>query len=249
MNHPAVDASRFRWRRFLMTLESRMSAPLRVLYLHGFASSPDSAKVVALRRLLEPDAVELIVPDLNIPSFERLSFEAMAAAMTGLAARVRPRALVGSSLGALLALEVARRGVAVPLVLIAPALGVADRWMARIPDGDPILVPHHRSGLEEPIHRRFFEEMAAVRCDDEPPAAPVVVIMGTDDESVPYERVESRWRAWLDSGRLAPGSHLVDVAGGDHGLLDHVETIAREIRSSVQDGWSMSRSATPRRHV
>ena len=99
----------------------------------------------------------------------------MSAAMADLASGLRPRALVGSSLGALLALEVGRRGAVAPQVLIAPALGVADRWMGLIPDGDPILVPHYRSGLKEPIHRRFFEEIAAIRCDEEPPPVPVTI--------------------------------------------------------------------------
>jgi pimeloyl-ACP methyl ester carboxylesterase len=206
-----------------------------VLYFHGFASSPGSAKVVELRRLLEPDAIDLIAPDLNIPSFERLSFAAMAAAMADLASSLRPRALVGSSLGALLALEVGRRGVVAPQVLIAPALGVADRWMGLIPDGDPILVPHYRSGVKEPIHRRFFEEIAAIRSDEEPPPVPVTIIMGTDDESVPFDRVAGRWRAWSESGRLVEGSRLITVKGGDHSLLDHVGTIADAIRTAVRE--------------
>jgi pimeloyl-ACP methyl ester carboxylesterase len=210
-----------------------MAGPTDVLYFHGFASSPRSAKVVALRRLLEPDGIELNVPDLNIPSFERLSFAAMAEAMADLAATEEPRALVGSSLGALLALEVARRGVVVPQVLIAPALGVADRWLALIPAGDPILVPHYGSGVREPIHRRFFEEMAAIRSDEEPPRSRVTVIIGSEDESVPFERVAATWRSWLESGRLVQGSRLIRIDGGDHGLVDHVETIAEEIRAAV----------------
>jgi hypothetical protein len=211
-------------------------ARTEVLYFHGFASSPNSAKVVALRRVLEPYRIELIVPDLNIPSFEHLSFASMAEAMTDLAMTLRPSALVGSSLGALLAVEVGHRGVKAPEVLIAPALGVADRWMALIPEGDPILVPHYRSGMSEPIHRRFFEEMAANRSDEEPPPAAVAVIMGSNDESVPFERVEKRWESWVRSGRLADGSRFVRIAGGDHSLVDSVAIIAASIRAAIQSG-------------
>jgi pimeloyl-ACP methyl ester carboxylesterase len=211
-----------------------MPARTDVLYFHGFASSPDSAKVIILRRMLAPDRIELIVPDLNIPSFEQLSFGAMADAMTDLATALRPSVLVGSSLGALLALEIEHRGVVAPLVLIAPAFGLADRWMARIPEGDPILVPHYRSGVLEPIHRRFFEEMAANRTDEEPPPAPVTIVMGSLDESVPFERVDMRWRSWVRSGRLAPGSRLIAVEGGDHSLVDSVEIIANQIRAAAR---------------
>ncbi|HEX9148458.1 MAG TPA: hypothetical protein VF958_04770, partial [Thermoanaerobaculia bacterium] len=59
--------------------------------------------------------------------------------------------------------------------------------------------------------------------------APVVVVMGTDDESVPFEHVREHWRGWEGSGRLLPGSRFVEVAGGDHGLVEHVPAIAAEI--------------------
>ena len=45
-----------------------------VLYLHGFASSPASAKIGLLRARVEPEIV-LYTPDLNVPSFERLDFD------------------------------------------------------------------------------------------------------------------------------------------------------------------------------
>ncbi|MGZ5475805.1 MAG: YqiA/YcfP family alpha/beta fold hydrolase, partial [Thermoanaerobaculia bacterium] len=44
---------------------------MRVLYFHGFASSPRSAKLVALQKVLASD-VELSAPDMNAPSFEKL---------------------------------------------------------------------------------------------------------------------------------------------------------------------------------
>ncbi|HEX3581368.1 MAG TPA: YqiA/YcfP family alpha/beta fold hydrolase, partial [Thermoanaerobaculia bacterium] len=48
-----------------------------VLYLHGFASSPASAKITTLRPLLEPHGIELDTPDLNVPSFAELDWNAM----------------------------------------------------------------------------------------------------------------------------------------------------------------------------
>src|SRR5258708_36717032 len=109
-----------------MTDDDNEGSPMtrHVLYLHGFASSPASAKITTLRPLLEPDGIVLDTPDLNVPSFAKLDWEAM----IGRAlehARANPlQALAGSSLGALVALEVARRGVDAPLVLIAPAIGI-----------------------------------------------------------------------------------------------------------------------------
>lgn len=200
-----------------------------VLYFHGFASSPASAKITALRPLLEPDGVVLDTPDLNVPSFERLDFDRIVDSAVDRARENPPRVLVGSSLGALVALAVAKRGVHVPLVLIAPALGVAKRWKSRIPDGDPVMVFNHARAADAPIHRAFFEQMATLDVDDDPPPTPVTAIMGRNDETVPFWVVEETWQRWEASGRLPEGSRLVVVEEGDHGLVDQAELIREAI--------------------
>ncbi|HEX7152132.1 MAG TPA: YqiA/YcfP family alpha/beta fold hydrolase [Thermoanaerobaculia bacterium] len=207
-----------------------MAAP--VLYFHGFASSPESAKIVALRPLLAPD-VELHTPDLNLPEFERLDFEAIVAHVLAEGRRVRPRAIVGSSLGAIVALEAVRRGLVAPLVLIAPAIGIGHRWLTKLPEGDPIRVFNHARGADAWIHRAFFEQLATLDCDAEPPPARVTVLMGRQDETVPFTLVEEAWARWEASGKLVAGSRFHEVAEGDHGLVAHAAVIAAEIRASV----------------
>lgn len=205
-----------------------------VLYFHGFASSPGSAKIAALRPLLEPDGITLNAPDLNVPSFERLNFEAMVSLGLEEARRVPPSAIAGSSLGALVALEVARRGAAVPLVLIAPALGVADRWRTELPEGDPVTVFNFARNADTPIHRAFFERMAEARLDEDPPPSRVTVLMGRLDETVPFDRVLGVWSEWEASGKLAAGSRFVTLERGDHGLVAESEPIAGAIREAVR---------------
>jgi predicted esterase YcpF (UPF0227 family) len=200
-----------------------------VLYCHGFASSPASAKITALRPLLEPHGIDLNTPDLNVPSFEHLDFEAVVEHALDCARQAPPQALVGSSLGALIALSVSKRGVAAPLVLIAPALGVARRWREKIPDGDPVTVFNFARNANAEIHRHFFEQMASLHVDDTPPPSPVTAIMGRNDETVPFPMVEERWREWEASSTLAAGSRLVVIDDGDHGLVDHTDSIARAI--------------------
>jgi predicted esterase YcpF (UPF0227 family) len=205
---------------------------IAVLYFHGFASSPASAKITALRPLLG-DAIELITPDLNVPSFEQLDYDAMIALALDAARRTPPRAIVGSSLGAIVALEVASRGVDAPLVLIAPALGVADRWKERLPAGDPIVVFNHARARNVPIHRRFFEQIAQVRVDADPPRCRVTVLMGRKDETVPFDCVERVWKSWSDSGRLPAGSRFLELEEGDHSLVNHTSLIADAIREAA----------------
>lgn len=207
---------------------------MNVLYFHGFASSPRSQKLLALRDLLG-SGVHVNSPDVNAPSFERLDFEAMMKVALAEARRVAPDVIAGSSLGGLIALELVRRGVVAPLVLIAPAVGVGERWGTRLPPGDPIEVFNHARNGNVPIHRAFFEKMAAIRPESEPPRSPVSVIMGRSDESVPFDWVRGVWEAWTKSGKLVAGSKFIEIAGGDHGLVQHVGVIAREISSAASN--------------
>lgn len=202
----------------------------RVLYLHGFASAPRGRKVEALSRIFEPEGIRIDAPDLNLPSFERLDFEAMVEAAVRSARQSPADVVAGSSLGALVALEASRRGVAAPLVLIAPALGFGRRWIEKLPDGDPVLFFHHAENRELPIHREFFERMARRPPESEPPAGRVVALMGRRDESVPYEAAERVWTGWQETGRLRPGSRWIEIPNGDHGLTDFVGEIAEQIR-------------------
>jgi len=201
----------------------------KLLYFHGFASSPASAKIAAIRRMLEPD-IELIAPDLNVPSFEQLDWNAIVHVAQTLLSVHAPDLIAGSSMGALVALTIATPDI--PLLLIAPALGIADRWRTLLPEGDPIRVFNHARKTEVPIHRKFFEQMFHVRVDSEAPPSRVTVIMGRNDESVPFELVEQTWRSW--EPHLVPGSKFIEIPEGDHGLTEHAELIAREIRAMIR---------------
>lgn len=203
-----------------------------VLYFHGFASSPGSAKIAALRPLLAPHGIELNAPDLNVPSFERLDFDAAVEHALATARATPPRAMVGSSLGAVMALAAAQRGLVVPLVLIAPALGVAQRWQTKIPDGDPIMTFNYARNADAPIHRAFFEQMARLDVDDEPPPSRVTVLMGRNDQTVPFDVVAETWRKWESSGRLAAGSRFIAL-DGDHSLVSHAQIIREAIEEAA----------------
>jgi pimeloyl-ACP methyl ester carboxylesterase len=137
--------------------------------------------------------------------------------------------IAGSSLGAMLALELVARGVDAPLVLIAPALGFGARWSAKLPPGDPLTFFHYGSTRHRTIHRAFFEEMARVEADRDAPRTPVTVLMGRRDELVPFATVAAVWQRWKASGRLADGSEFDAIDGGDHGLVAFVPLIADAI--------------------
>jgi predicted esterase YcpF (UPF0227 family) len=213
-----------------------------VLYFHGFASSPASAKITALVPLLAPYGIALDTPDLNVPSFEELDFDAIVEHAWNRARTNPPHAVVGSSLGSLVALAIAHRGVHVPLVLIAPALGVARRWESRIPDTDPVTVFNFARNADATIHRKFFEQMSSLYVDEEPPPARVTAIMGRKDETVPFDIVLETWQKWESSGRLVEGSRFIELEEGDHGLVSHADVIT----SAIVDAVSRSDSRAAR---
>jgi uncharacterized protein len=73
---------------------------MQVLYLHGFASSPQSSKATFLARKFTERGVRMIVPDLNQPDFSTLTVTRMLQQVQhALASGDGPFAVVGSSLG------------------------------------------------------------------------------------------------------------------------------------------------------
>lgn len=206
-----------------------------LLYLHGLASSPKGRKRAMLEKRFGADGFVVAAPDLNVPSFPELSFDEMYAEAFVAYSESRPRLVVGSSLGALVALSLAESlGTdGPPLVLIAPALGFGARWASKLPGAGSFEMFHHGEGRNLPIHRRFFEEMAHVTVDASPPPVPVSVVMGTLDESVPFEQVAARWTEWEASGRLVPGSRFHAVEGGDHSLLAHGGVLEAAVRERL----------------
>ena len=207
-----------------------------VLYLHGFASSPAGRKIALLRDALASNEFRVVAPDLNRPSFEKLDFREIVAAAVRAAEAEPPAVVVGSSLGAMVALDASRKGVRAALVLIAPALGFGKRWTEKLAAGDPLPFFHHGQNREIGIHRRFFEEMAKVRADRDAPLGRVTILMGAKDESVPFDGVYETWRRWEASGALKPGSRFIAIPDGDHGLVEYVDQVAAEVRRAAATG-------------
>jgi pimeloyl-ACP methyl ester carboxylesterase len=207
---------------------------MRVLYLHGFASGPRSTKAVRLVDALAPAGISLEVPDLNLPDFEHLRIGRMVDHVVDLV-KGEPAVIVGSSLGALVALHAAAREASVKaLVLVAPALSPDARWKAWI--GADGIEKWRREGKrnfynfvtsnERPIDFGFFEDVIRFA---KPPAlrVPASVIHGKRDEAVPFAVSEELARAYPSLVKL----QLVD---DDHSLLGHVDLIAQEVVAAAQ---------------
>ncbi len=167
-------------------------------YLHGFASGPLAFKGRRLKREFEARGMPFALPDLNVPSFAKLSARAMLETLDALDAREGDDegwAFVASSLGGWVAARWAELHPdrVARLILLCPAFDLCARWTALASPGEMerwrsegSLVTADGAGTKTPLHYRFYEEL----CEE--PAYPSVscetqIIHGTRDERVPIE--------------------------------------------------------------
>jgi pimeloyl-ACP methyl ester carboxylesterase len=234
-------------------MQARMphQAVAHVLYLHGFASSAKSSKAAFFAERLAPYGIRLITPDFNEPDFENLTATRMigqvrdaladigrlddrAASRTARAAACatdRPVALIGSSLGAFVAVHAAaqQEGWNLPvrvdrLVLLAPALDFSGNrlrlgsdGMARWKATDRLDVFHY--GFARTMTVRYALNEDAERYDSFSLRLdlPTLVFQGTRDELVDPAMVQ-RWAERRKNVTL----RLLD---DDHQLLSSLDRI------------------------
>jgi uncharacterized protein len=205
----------------------------RFLYLHGFASGPDSSKGLAFEKRLAGRSVPLQRLNLRLPSLQHLLFSEMAAAVRKSLGGPDDRGVViGSSLGGLLAAHAAARDPRVQAaVLLAPAVRLAGLFRKRL--GPATTLGWEQSGWLEiddyvsktktRLHWLFMQELEDLEARGELwPAVkvPALVVLGKADDTVPAELV----RAWV---REQPNARLIEVEDG-HDLKPSLSLILDE---------------------
>jgi pimeloyl-ACP methyl ester carboxylesterase len=165
-----------------------------IVYLHGFASSPQSSKAQFFRRKFAERGVTIRIPRLDEANFEGLTITRQLGVIERAAAGERV-GLIGSSLGGYLAaLYAARHSEVEWLVLMAPAFQFPRRWRERFSQDE--LAEWKRRGSrtffhygykeDRPLGYHFVED--AVQYEDEPGfRQPALVLHGTEDPVVPAE--------------------------------------------------------------
>lgn len=200
------------------------------LYLHGFASGARSTKGVALAAAFARRGVELRTPDLNVPTFETMTYSSMLDEIDRIdrEAGVERWNLLGSSLGGYLAARWAQRRPdrVDRLVLLCPAFDLSSRWPAVL--GEAAFAAWRRRGwhaIEDgaATTRRLawsFIEDAARHPPWPEPVRPTLVVHGSRDDVVAPE-ISARWAR----GRPQVRRIVVD---DDHRLLASIERIEAE---------------------
>ncbi len=209
---------------------------MRVLYLHGFASSAKSSKASFFASKFGTEGIALETPDLNAPDFCTLTVTRMLAQVSELiGGSNEPVILIGSSLGGYVAVQAALQHPArvTHLVLLAPAidfsrnrlreLGVElDHWKA----SNRVDVFHYGYGRSMPVHYELYDDARRYDAHSAQLTQRVQVFQGRRDDAVDAKSVE-RWCSARPNVEL----HLLD---DDHQLLGSLEFIWAEMRRSLR---------------
>jgi uncharacterized protein len=169
----------------------------RILYLHGFASSPASKKARFFAQYLRDAGASVEIPDLAQGDFQHLTLTAQLQVIErALAAKPgEPVSLIGSSMGGYLAaLYAAQHPEVARCVLFAPAFCFARRWAERLGptavdawrETGALEVFHYGENRTVPLAYDLLED--ARRYPDYPDfRQPALLFHGRHDDVVPPE--------------------------------------------------------------
>ncbi len=211
-----------------------------LVYLHGFASSPRSSKARFFAERAAEAGFEFSCPDLNLPEFRSLTVTRMLDQVDAVVDRAGdgPVALVGSSLGAFVALHAAvrrhardgRHGPTIDrLILLAPALDLVPSLEEEFGDAkirqwqqtDRFAVFHYADNAMRDLAWSFMDDARRYDAFSISLPTPTLVYQGSRDEVVAPAVVE-RWaaeRKWV---------HLQLVDDG-HQLLGHLDQMWADV--------------------
>ncbi|MBS1993925.1 MAG: alpha/beta fold hydrolase [Cyanobacteria bacterium SZAS LIN-3] len=175
------------------------TSQLSIVYLHGFASGNGSTKAKFFKQKFEEAGIDIVVPDLNVPTFEDMTLSAQLSVVDAEARKIaadKSIVLMGSSMGGLLAAIAAESIVdSERLILLAPGFGITRRWRELI--GEEGMEQWQRTGQrsffhyarnkELPLNYSFIEDLSAHKTEGFKVKVPALVIHGINDDTVPID--------------------------------------------------------------
>ena len=209
---------------------------MQYIYLHGFASSHNSAKARDIGDRFAQIHTKLKIPDLNAGDFPQLTItRQITQVAVEFSNHSTPVTLIGSSLGGLTAAHLGQQYLQVErLVLLAPAFGFLSYWLPKLGDEEVqrwqqekyIMVYHYGERRKLPLSYDFVTDAAQYQEELLQRPIPTLILHGKKDEVIPIE-------ASRDFARLRPWVELVELAS-DHALADVMEEIWQAIRLFCQ---------------
>ncbi|MBD2343652.1 YqiA/YcfP family alpha/beta fold hydrolase [Anabaena subtropica] len=206
------------------------------IYLHGFASSPQSAKAQDIGKRFAQISAQLTIPDLNAGGFSQLTITRQIQQVAAIFPDDSvPITLIGSSLGGLTAAHLGQQYLQVErLVLLAPAFGFLSHWLPKM--GEEAMqiwqkegnypVYHYGEGRSLPLSYNFVTDAAQYQEDLLQRPIPTLILHGKQDEVIPVT-------ASRDFAYSRPWVELVEL-DSDHALGNVTQEIWQAIRLFCQ---------------
>ncbi len=195
---------------------------LHYIYLHGFASSPNSSKAKYILERFAQNQIKLEIPDLNCDDFYHLTITRQLKQVALLLEQKKDVTIIGSSLGGLSAAHIGEEFLQVKrLVLLAPAFGFLSHWLPNL--GAEVIERWQREGFLMVHHYGKKRELAlsynfladANRYQERflQRAIPTLILHGQHDEVIPIEasRDFAQKRSWVDLIELNSNHALGNV--------------------------------------
>ena len=208
----------------------------KYIYLHGFASSPQSIQAQKFKELFATKNIPLIIPDLNQNNFFDLTLTRQIEQVSKYIENDHNSVvLIGSSLGGLTAAFVAEKHEKVKqLILLAPAFNFFSHWLKNL-DKDTLdtwknegKLSIYHYGHQEELHLSYqfiidsqtYDETLLKR------TLPTLIFHGKNDDVIPIESSYhyAQTREWVK---------LIEL-DSDHGLTDMIADIWKHIQDYLE---------------
>ncbi len=204
---------------------------IRFIYLHGFASSPQSQKATAFKKRFDELGLPLTVPDLEGGDFKHLTLSSQMKIIENTLDTFPSAAfaLIGSSMGGYLAALTAQTRKEVKgLYLMCPGFNFLKRWEAllsceneAVKSGKKLIrVFNYRYNKTMDLNIGLFEDARQWQNIRFERPVPTRIVHGIHDETV--DPAESR-----NFVNDHPWATLWEV-DSDHGLISHMDLILED---------------------
>lgn len=139
------------------------------IYLHGFASSPDSGKAKFYKNEFAKLAINIYLPDLNNNNFSQLTLSRQINQVQQIIDKcTKPVILIGSSMGGLTSCILAEENQQIAkIILLAPAFKISKLWQDKITtqqlkewqsNGSQNIF-HYSYGYHVPLNYEFYTDL------------------------------------------------------------------------------------------
>ena len=197
------------------------------IYLHGFASSPDSNKAKAFKKRFDELGISIHVPDLQQGDFENLTLTGQIELVQGIIDKKKDKSfgLIGSSMGGYLASLIAQTRESVQaLFLMAPGFNFLNRWRKKLDisktTDELIPVFHYRYNKEVRLNTYLFRDAETWESLPLDRKIPTFIVHGLHDETIDIEESRNFVRE--------KSFCLLKELDSDHGLLSCIDSIIED---------------------